>query len=943
MSGQLTLQLVLLCGLWPFSGGDSDSSRDDVATVGDLESQPFVMPAAQPVEADQQAALEQYRRFLELPAADQGLQREALRRLGDLSLSVGELESIENPRYAGDNMVFHADAIAVYERWLAGHGDKPGADLVLYQLARAYDSAAQPEEALARLEQLTAGFPHSEFIHEARFRQAEILFSQQNFNAAAPVFARVVAAGEHSAFFEQALYKYGWTRFKLGEYDASTPAFLDLLQRRLGTVSQTSGLDSSADMLATLSRPERELIEDTLRALSLTFSSLDGPASLAAWLDARSGDPALLLYRSLAQLYREQERYLDAAASYAAFSAREPLHPLAPTMADQRIEAYRDGRFPSQVLTAKQDFVRAYGLDSTYWSAHNPSARTDVLIQLKAHLSDLATHDHALAQDTGLAADYSRAAGWYRRYLDYFPADPESAGRSFLLGEILTESKDFAGATEFYERAAYNYPGYERAAEAGYAGLLAARSRLEELDGTARQEWQRQQLQRGLHFATAFPAHPQSPAVLADTAERYFSARDFEPAVRVAGRLLQDGSGADNAQRKVAWTVVAHAHFDLGHFARAERAYGELRMLGGSAALQGVELDERIAAAIYRQAEASEAAGKTDAAVQTYLRVATAAPAASGGANAVYDAASLLLREEQWEQAIVVLAAFRNNYPGHHFSDEVTTRLALAQERAGHVIAAAGEYRQVANLESVTAEVRQEALWKAAELYEQEGDSSRARAAWRDYVQSHPEPLTEAIEVQQRLADLAGAAGDGVDRNTWLKNVVASDARAAGQRTDRTRTLAARATLELAEPQRLAFAAVRLKAPLADSLKLKRTRMEAALKAYDTAAGYGVAEVTTVATYRIAELYYQLSADLLDSERPAGLDADALEQYELLLEEQAYPFEERAIELFTVNTARAADGVYDEWVARSYARLAILMPARYAKAEKAESHVTSMY
>ncbi|MEE4185989.1 MAG: hypothetical protein V2J12_09505, partial [Gammaproteobacteria bacterium] len=89
-------------------------------------------------------------------------------------------------------------------------------------------------------------------------------------------------------------------------------------------------------------------------------------------------------------------------------------------------------------------------------------------------------------------------------------------------------------------------------------------------------------------------------------------------------------------------------------------------------------------------------------------------------------------------------------------------------------------------------------------------------------------------------------------------------------------------------------------------------------------------------------IYQQLGADLMASERPAGLSAEELEQYNILLEEQAFPFEEKAIELFEVNAARTEVGVYDAWVARSYTELASLMPARYAKFEKAENYVESL-
>jgi len=92
--------------------------------------------------------------------------------------------------------------------------------------------------------------------------------------------------------------------------------------------------------------------------------------------------------------------------------------------------------------------------------------------------------------------------------------------------------------------------------------------------------------------------------------------------------------------------------------------------------------------------------------------------------------------------------------------------------------------------------------------------------------------------------------------------------------------------------------------------------------------------VTTTSTYRIAEIYNGFGRDLLESERPKGLNEEELEQYDILLEEQAYPFEEKAIEIHQVNAQRAIDGSYDEWVKKSFSALAKLSPVRYDKTEK---------
>ena len=58
-----------------------------------------------------------------------------------------------------------------------------------------------------------------------------------------------------------------------------------------------------------------------------------------------------------------------------------------------------------------------------------------------------------------------------------------------------------------------------------------------------------------------------------------------------------------------------------------------------------------------------------------------------------------------------------------------------------------------------------------------------------------------------------------------------------------------------------------------------------------------------------------------------------LAQYELLLEEQAYPFEDNAIDIHEQNIRRAREGIFDEWVKRSYEALKALLPGRYRKDE----------
>jgi Flp pilus assembly protein TadD len=111
--------------------------------------------------------------------------------------------------------------------------------------------------------------------------------------------------------------------------------------------------------------------------------------------------------------------------------------------------------------------------------------------------------------------------------------------------------------------------------------------------------------------------------------------------------------------------------------------------------------------------------------------------------------------------------------------------------------------------------------------------------------------------------------------------------------------------------------------------------MDAALQAFEGLIEYEVGEVTTGATFYMAEIYSTFSESLLDSERPTGLTAAELTEYEDAIEEEAFPFEERAIEVHEDNVeVMIAAGIYNRWIEQSFARLAALVPGRYAKEEQ---------
>jgi TolA-binding protein len=442
---------------------------------------------------------------------------------------------------------------------------------------------------------------------------------------------------------------------------------------------------------------------------------------------------------NLGDLYLEKERFQDAAETYEAFVEKDPYHPKSPLLQVEVIDAYKRGGFPSLVLEGKKGFVDRYGMDGDFWLRNSRAENAGVEALLKENLTDLAKYYHAEAQKDGERADYQEAARYYRKYLSYFPGEPDTANTNFLLAEILFESEQFDEATVEYERAAYDYPTHERSAEAAYAALLSYREHEQRLtdpaDAEAKVAWHQRYLDSGLKFADTFPEHPESGAVLTIVAEDLFAQNQFDLAIAVSQIIVAKQPPVKPELARTAWIVIAHSQFDLENFAAAEDSYYQLRTFTpADDAVASQEIKDRIASSIYKQGEQARDAGDLETAVTHFRRLGQAVPDSSIRATAEYDAAAALINLAAWDRASGVLEQFRADYPDSEFADDISQKLAVTYLEAGRGMQAAQEFERIAVAPSSTDDVRREALWKAAELYK---ESKLAIG----YLRSHVRPV----------------------------------------------------------------------------------------------------------------------------------------------------------------------------------------------------------
>ncbi|HEX7442032.1 MAG TPA: tetratricopeptide repeat protein, partial [Caldimonas sp.] len=763
------------------------------------------------------------------------------------------------------------------------------------------------------------------------------LFTVKDYAGAEKAFRTVLAAPEASPFQDRSLYMMGWSQYKQGRLDEGLHSFFGVLDLKVAGRPGEGGLET----LGGLSRADRELVEDTFRVTSISLANLRGAESIPAYMNSPARHSyEFRVYEQLGELYIKQERTKDAADTFVVFARLNPLHAQAPVMQARVIEIYEKTGFVNLALEAKKDYVAHYGRQSEFRRA-NPEGWERAQPLVRTRLAELARNYHASAQKSKATADYQEAVRWYREYLESFPNDPSAAQNNFLLAELLFEDAHFAEAGLEYEKTAYDYPKHEKSADAGYAALLGYAQQLKKAAAAEQPALQRASVASALRFAQAFPGDARGGAVLTDAAEKLYALHDGNEAALVAQRVIDLRPPAADAQRRVAWTVLAYAAFDAKTYDGAEKAYAEALKLTPEKDPGRADLVERQAAAIYKQGEQARATGKQREAAANFARVGTVAPQSTVRATAQYDAAATLIALKDWDGAIRTLEDFRQRFPNHPLQAEVGKKLAVAYLEKGQWAGAAGEFERLAAANKDPKVVR-DALWQAAELYEKAGARAPAAKVYERYVAQNPQPLEPAIEARFRLAKIAKDDANPAREAVLMRDIFQADQNGGGARTNRTRYLGASAALALAEPVADAYRRVELVEPLQRQLKLKKAKMEEALKAYSVAGDYGVADVTTAATYRIASVYRDFGKALMTSERPKKLSKVELEQYNVLLEEQAFPFEEKATELHELNAHRAAGGVYDKWVKSSFEALRELRPVRYGKTEVSEGVVDAI-
>ena len=921
----------------------------DPNTLAALQPASLVTRTATIEAPSVQNVIESYNQLLPL-LKDPEIQMHVLHRLADLKLAEGEELMADK---AIDELGI---AISAYKALLLKYPNSADNDHVYYQLAKTYDLKGNTEAYLATLDLLVKEHPNSELIIEVQFRRGELLFTQSLYQTALDAFKAVISGGP-SSFLVNAHYMAGWSQFKLSTYEPALISFTNVLNIVLPNDYQVDLVDQK----------HHTMVEDLLRVMGLSFSYLKKADSLQALFAAIGEKPyEILVYDRYSDLLLGKGQYSDAIEVYRRYIKVHPLSIWSPKYQMNIIATLKLAGFKRDIYPEKVRFIGNYGKGSKYWE-HWSGQKTEALALIKGQLEkllpELANFHYVKAQKavkqkhkSKAMIDFDKAARYYAAFVDTFPKHADAANSLFLLGESHLQLQRWEQAIESFNLAGYEFEKFDQAAEAAYASILAyvdylkaetAKTRpkniTEQAQAKVSQLMVDQQANR-LRFVKFHSQDKRAVNVLFIVTSTEFEAKQYEQSILHAQALLDWNHVNSPSKTSLleASLIKAHSLYALQRYQLAEMAYIAVLQVMPSKDKRYLSIVENLAASVFKQAETLLSEGKKERAIAEFLRVGVVAPTSKLRASAEYDAAGYLLELKQWPKMIEVLTAFRKRYPQHKLRDTLPPKLALAYRETKQWELAASELKTMYRLAKAGQE-KQDTLYIIAELYDMAENKKQALLSYRQYANTYAQPTDIYMEAANRLAVLYEQTDQPLKRRFWLVKQMKTVDRAPKKADDRMRYLAARASAVLANDAFVQYKRIKLKLPLNVTMIKKTQALQKAMKAYQKTASYGVSDFSTEAGYRMADIYAQLSADLMDSDRPDGLNELELEQYDILLEEQAFPFEDSAIDIHAQNVSRSWLGIYDEWVKNSFEELKTLLPGRYDKNEIMQGAVNELF
>lgn len=830
---------------------------------------------------------------------------------------------------------------------------------------------------------------------------------------AADAYEHAIADTRHP-LFDKALYKLGWVYYRMDRFEDAVGRFLSLVDfyeeeaKKKGDEEVGGDLRTEALQYTAISFVDEKW--GSLGKAQETFAKLGGRRYEAevyrrmgdVYFDQTKHPEAIEAYRLVLQkdpLNKEapkiQQRIVQAYER------------------DRRLEeAFAEASKLSNMFVPGTPWHEKWKRDPDVVQAAGELAEKSLYSTAVYHHQQALVYKQEGKFDLAKAA-FETAAKAYENYLGRFPRSKNAYEMEFYLAECLYNSFQFGEAARRYANVRDSSQDVKYQADAAYAAVLANQKQvdLEVKNGTLKQypvlkstdrpEGEKvvpvelAALERSLvdasdkYVAKAKPGDEKAPGIAYRAAELFYTHNQLDEARRRFEDIVKTYPRAEVA--KYATNLIIESYLIDKNWAKVEEVSARLAsntdVIDPKSDLYK-ELTKFKLGGRFKLAEELMAKGQYDEAAKKYIDLVAEEPKHEFADKALNNAAVCYENVQRFDSALKLYERIFKEYPASKLADGALFRVAVNAEKSYDFDKAIEKYQKLVKdypqskdresalfntarlleglqryTEAAQAYLRYADVYpnsedapknqfRAALIYEKQGDSAKEIAALNEFVQKFSSKAAQAelvIDAKKRIGDAfkkqkneAGAkkayqaAADEFDRRGLTPEAAPVGAEAA-----------AYSRFELAEFVFADFDRLKIGGTgkaLANSFTAKKEAVKKVNAAYDQVMRYKRVEWTLAAFFRKGYVLERFAQTILETPVPAEikrLGEEAVVTYQDALSSQTVALEDKAVEVYAAAWAEAKKyRVSNEWTKRTLESLNRFRPKEYPMLKEARSQLS---
>ncbi len=768
------------------------------------------------------------------------------------------------------------------------------ADAIRYALGYALYEEGRLDEAVEVFEELIENYPKSTYFVEVCFRLGEFYFETGQLKEAMDSYIMVMDF-PHSVFYEKAMYKLAWVYYKLDEFEKA----VDLYMRVMDRMPEEERQRRSA------------LRDEALSGIVMSLAHFKSMEEAVEYIESkglRRYTPVVL--KKLGDRLVEETRYREALVVYSAMERLFPGIAYLPFLYEQIAQLHERLDDSESALKKRWQIVVGFNPTTKWYRDRYPEGYREV-DELIARVTVSASKEfHIRGRKNDDYDDLRRAVKGYRVFLASFPEYPQVKEVNLLLAEALFDMRRFDEAVAEYEKTISLYPDGPERTEIAYSIFLTYEAMFHEY--TLDREETVQSAERIVNtYMEGFRKENRLERVLLRLSDMYIGIDKYDKAREVLKPLIED-KPVETYKR------IAELYLAEGDVVEAEKTYRRLVDISDDPSFR-----QRLAELNYMIGEDSLKRGGFVDATERFIEVHKILPDSQLAEASLVRAGQIYIQTGDFTGFDRLIDLLKRSYPGS--TSVVSLLVSAGKELEDKAPLESARYYTSASTLVTDGTKSSSLLLAAGILYENNQEYSMAEEIFKRYLSRGDISIKDRGEVLSRLGEIQlkmGKKKEGLETFGQLFELK-------GMVDDR---YVVKAGLHLIKERQVEYLDTRLVQPFEETLRTKTELLNVLLNEYTELAEYGVAEFMPEIFFQIGRLLENYRDSIIQSERPSDLSEEELEEYNFLLEERAYPYEEKAVKAYE-NVLRVAREyrLYDEWVEKTVQRLAYLRPALYKR------------